>query len=474
MVTILNEIITIIYGLLGIGVIILIHELGHFIFAKIFGVKVETFSIGFGKGLIKFKRDDTVYQIGYLPFGGYCKLAGEEPESNREPYEYEFYAKSAFKRLIIVFAGPFMNYLSGVIFFIIVLIMGVSFETYSNKILVLNELEFKNKKIISPAKQYGLKDGDEIIEIEKKPIKFYKEITREIISRGDENFVNIKVKRGNKILDLKVKPVIIPEMGLSVIGIIPYISNEIEVVVTNTPAYFKGLKPKDKIIKIDNIRTLNYKDIKLLLAERGGKVVNFTILRDGIERNFTIKLSNINGSGFLGVGFKGENKIFIDNEKSILKAIYNGWKRANGALGDVLYSLRTIIRGKVMASKAVAGPLRIIQITGEYTKKGGVSSFLTILGALSITLAFFNLLPIPAVDGSFILIFLLETIIRKKINYNVIKIVQRVGFIIIILLTVLILFLDIKNIARPDNNEILSPFQTLISNLNIIGKYKVV
>ena len=263
MVTILNEIITIIYGLLGIGVIILIHELGHFIFAKIFGVKVETFSIGFGKGLIKFKRDDTVYQIGYLPFGGYCKLAGEEPESNREPYEYEFYAKSAFKRLIIVFAGPFMNYLSGVIFFIIVLIMGVSFETYSNKILVLNELEFKNKKIISPAKQYGLKDGDEIIEIEKKPIKFYKEITREIISRGDENFVNIKVKRGNKILDLKVKPVIIPEMGLSVIGIIPYISNEIEVVVTNTPAYFKGLKPKDKIIKIYKIINLNNKDIKI-------------------------------------------------------------------------------------------------------------------------------------------------------------------------------------------------------------------
>ncbi len=447
--TVLQNIIIIIYGLFGLGIIILVHEFGHFIMAKKFGVRVEVFSIGFGRGVLKFRKGDTVYQIGYIPMGGYCKLAGEEPVKFRPPAQYEFYSKSSLQRLGIVFAGPFMNYLLGIILFAILFFIGVTHHTYENKIIVLDKIFINGKEVASPAKMAGLKDNDILLKIDGKNVRNWYQIRQEIITAGDNNFKEITVKRKNKILKFKIKPIVMPETGGSVIGIIPWVSNEIELVATNTPAFKAGLKPGDKIIQINNKRISNFKDAKLIIAQNPDKYIKIKVLRNRKILNFRIKPKNINGGGVLGVVFKSKNVEYINKSKNIFKGIYNGFFRANRVIKDVLYSLRVIFTGRVIKRKAVSGPVKIVYATGEAAKKGGIAYFFYIIGFVSIAVAFFNLLPIPAVDGSYILIFLIEFIIRRQISYKVIKILQKVGLVLIAILAVIIIINDIRSFVEP-------------------------
>ncbi len=460
---ILQTILTTVYGLIGIGIIILVHELGHFFLAKKFGVKVETFSIGFGFPILKFKKGETVYQIGCIPLGGYCKLAGEEINRFVPPASDEFYAKPPLQRLGIVFAGPFMNYLLGLILFTAIFLIGIKRSTYDNKIIVLDKITLRDKKITTPAKKAGLKDGDIIIKIDEKKVDNWRQIQDEIIIAGDEVYKKITVKRKGRALSFKVKPVVLPSTGGSVIGIIPYISNEIEKVVTNSPAFKAGIKTGDKVIQIDNKRISNFRDIKFYTINNPGKIVRIKVLRNGRVLNYRIKLGNINGRGFLGALFKSSVIEYVDKARNLFDGIYKGFLRANRTVKNVLYSFRIMFTGRVIKRKAVSGPVKLIYLTGKATQEGGVPVFLLFIGFISIAIAFINLLPIPAVDGSYIIIFFVEFIIHRKINYNVIKIVQRVGLVLIIIIAAIVIGNDIRSLIVPDKTVSPNPFISVMS-----------
>ncbi len=444
----MSLLISILYGLLALGVLVLIHELGHFTAAKLFGVRVEIFSLGLGHGILKYKKGDTVYQLGYIPLGGFCKMAGEEPSDELTGADYEFYSKPPSKRLVILVAGPFMNYLLGIILLIIINSIGTYSPTFATKIDVLKNINLNNKTVISPAYKAGLKNNDEIVKLNGEKIVSWNKLKKRIITAGDENELTITVKRKNKFVDIKVKPIINQNTGASILGIIPFIGNKIEMVEKESPAYKAKLKPEDTILAINGKHVNKFLDIKKIMKKYPGKTVRLKIKRKNRILNIKVKTLNKNNSGYLGVSFYVKKKIIRTKSKNIFYAVYDSIKMGNKMVGEILYGLKIMFSGKVKVRKAVSGPAKIVYFAGEIAQKYGILNYLFIVAYISIALAFFNLLPIPAVDGSYILFFLFEIIFRKELNYKVLRIIQNAGLILITLLGVLIIFNDIWSLSK--------------------------
>ncbi len=436
------NILVILYGLIMLGILVIVHELGHFLVAKLFGVKVETFSVGMGPAMLKYKKGDTSYQLGYFPLGGYCKMAGDEPDDKLTGAPDEFYSKSPLRRLGIVFAGPFVNYIFGVIIFIIVMGVGMKQTTFSNQIIVMNEIKINNKMIKSPAKESGLKSGDRIIMIEDEKISNWTLILKRITRSGDDKFRKITIKRKGKELNLKVKPVIDPDTGASLIGISPYITTKIAKLQEDGPAQKAGLKVDDTITHIDNKKVNHFTDVKNIVSVKTNQKVNVTVNRKGKSVSRRFKTKNINGKGYIGVVFHSETREYKSKSENLAASIGDGFKRANKVINDIIYSFKLIFSGKVKVRKAVGSPVAIVYFAGK-TAEAGFISFLWFMGYISIALAFFNLLPIPAVDGSYIILFLFEIIFRKELNYKIIRVIQYVGLIVLMGLLFFLMFNDI-------------------------------
>ena len=215
-----------IYGLFALCILVIIHEFGHFIAAKVFGVKVESFSVGMGPILFHKKIKGTDYRLSLIPLGGYCGMKGEKDfqhaiENNLKEIKADpdsFYGVHPLKRALIGFAGPFFNFIFVIISLTLVNFIGYSYYTYSNKIKVLDTIEINNEIIISPAKLAGLETGDEIIKIDNKNITDFSEIYNEIALKPKEKLTFTVLRDGNE-LQFIIKTIIDKETGAGKIGI---------------------------------------------------------------------------------------------------------------------------------------------------------------------------------------------------------------------------------------------------------------
>ncbi len=548
----MDTVYTIIYGLLALGIIVFVHEMGHFLVAKYFGVRVETFSLGMGPGIIKYKKKDTLYKIGIIPFGGYCKMAGEEPTEKLTGDSGELYSKPPLQRLAIIAAGSVFNYIFGVLLFIIIMAVGVQKMTYSNDILVSDKktelslvakaglknndkiinidgknitdwkaiqkmlirsknnkeksltvqrdfftifnhtfkktiklninsvidpytgeslikpykknsksnqisiITYVNKPFNSPAKKAGLKDGDKIIKINGEDVAHWQIVLEKIITSGDKKEIILTVKRNNKLKDIHVKPIIEADTGRSLIGIEPdFTTTKIESIIKNSPDERSGLKKGDQIIKINNKKIKIFKELSDYVSKRPGEVITIYAKRDNKILPFSVKTTNIKGKGLIGIS---KSIIYTSRSKNIFSAIADGFKMGNDRIKQMVYSVIVIISGKVNVKKAVKGPVGIITFIGDMTKTGGILALFSIMGFISIWLGLFNLLPIPALDGSYIVIFLFEMIFRKKLNYKVIQVVQYIFFFILMGLMVLVTINDIT--GGKDTAEAINVFMS--------------
>ena len=435
-------VLAILFSIIGLGFLVFIHELGHFVLAKANGIKVEVFSLGYGKKLIGFKRGDTWYQISYFPLGGYCKMAGEDLKEGVTGAPDEFNSKSPLQKLSVVFAGPFFNYIFGILIFAIIFMFPQTHETFSNKIDVLPKLIVNQKTNISPAMQAGLQRGDLIVNIDGHSVTSWDDI-RNYIVKGFDTPKSLVIDRNGKITNITVNPILDKDTGMALIGITPFTVPTIRKIEPDSVADNYGLKINDTIALFNGEPVASVNDLMDKLEHTKYKVLTLLVRRDNILIKKQVPITTSDKENLLGISFSPDSISITNAGHSFFKAWGAGFQKANSVIVQSAKGLGLLFKGKLNARKSMGGPVKILYFASKIAETGSFVAFISFMALLSVLLGFFNLLPIPPIDGSFVLVYLYELITRRKANLKVMEIIQGVGFFLLIALSVLILFNDV-------------------------------
>ncbi|MCQ2603940.1 MAG: RIP metalloprotease RseP [Spirochaetia bacterium] len=443
--------------MIGLGMVVCFHEAGHFIAAKLCGVKVEAFSIGWGPKILSFTKGETEYRLSLLPMGGYCKMKGEEfhdsPENDTQevPQDTEGSLNAAhpLKKAIIYFAGPFMNLIFSIIALSVIWMSGFSVMSPENRIILASEYHPGEQEFA--ADRAGLKTGDYVTAVNGREITNFQDM-REAIAVKAKDTLEMTILRDGQELHVSIVPELNKSTGAGTIGVYPWIDPVIDQVTQNSSAYIAGLQHGDIIVMAEDQEVRNYMDIVSVLWEKPSKV-HLTYLRDG-QKMETELILNYNDQGVADPGFSFQVQSYDSPDMNIFQALRKGTTESFKTLAISVKSLKLLFGG-VDLSQAVSGPIRITYMMGEITSQGfgvsiseGLISFFQFLSLINIALFFMNLLPIPALDGGGILLCLIELVTRKKIPPKAAFRYQMIGFALLITLMIFTVFNDVIFLLR--------------------------
>lgn len=433
----------ILFGFIGLGIVVFIHEAGHFIAAKLLGIQVEVFSIGWGPRLAGFRRRETEYRISLLPFGGFCKLKGEEAlrkawAGGGEALSAEpgsFYSAAPWRRMLVGAAGPVFNFIFALAAFSLVWLIGFSYPTFDGRIILESDFKLNGQHSVYPASEAGLATGDRIVAIDGAPVATYRDI-QEAVSRNPDRILRVEAERNGARLAFSVKPELNKSTGAGRIGIYAWIDPLIEEVRRDSAAFIAGLKPGDRLLELNGKPLRHSLDVTDLLMKEGKDPVGLLYERAG-QRLSTRLIVHHGENGAPDIGLAFRPIIFTSPRLSLTEAVGRGLAETMETLGSSVSGILHLFRG-IDLSQAMAGPLKITYFVGEVASQGfsrglasGVTALLNFLGLLSIALFFMNLLPIPALDGGQILLFVIEALRGKPMKPVTIYRYQFVGVIFI-------------------------------------------
>ena len=437
----------IIIGIFGLGLVVFFHESGHFMAAKLCGVKVLTFSIGWGKKLFSFRKGDTEYCISLLPMGGYCKMKGEEILDDDTVYVDNHDSLStapAWKKAIIYFAGPFMNLVFAIICFSIVWMGGITTTSPPNRIVLASE--YAQDAGPFAADQAGLKTGDFITAVNGKSIEHFMDLREAIATKAQEK-LDVTVDRNGEILKLTITPKLDKSTGAGQVGIYPWIDPVVGNIKEGSSAYIAGLKSGDTILSANGEKITHYMDFVKVLRTNPAKI-DLVVLRDGTEKQLT-QVLDYNDDGLVDPGLSFQMQTYRSEPLNVFQAVHKGISESFKTLSLTVRSLKLLFAG-VNLNQAVSGPIRITYMLGEITTQGfaegisaGLAMFLNFVALINIALFFMNLLPIPALDGGQIFFCFIEMIRGKKFQPKIAVRYQVIGFAFLITLMIFTLFNDV-------------------------------
>lgn len=432
---------TILLGLVSIGILIFVHELGHFLAARAAGIQVEVFSIGWGKGIVSFKWKETKIQIGWIPFGGYCKMAGDSPRDTLKGGSGEYYSSPPQRRIIVALSGPLFNYLFAALLFIMIIMIGYEINTFPSRIILADGDGVTLAGGTTPAKAAGLQDGDVIIEIDGERIRNWNDVTENIV-RNALKPIQITVQRAGVRVTVTAIPALDKETGRGLIGIHPWVKPVIGEILPGEAAERAGLKRGDLILSVDGRNIRHHVDFYDALEGKAWQEVELVVERGGgIERVVLIpeKVDEYDSAGLVF------QQIVYRSERYILPvAVGKGVVQSAEAVRDTVRGILFVFSGKIRARSAVAGPAKLIYLSGVIAREG-FNYFLRVMSYISIAFFIMNLIPFPALDGSHIVIALWELITRKRPNLNIIYRIQTFGFIVLIVALIFITMNDIRS-----------------------------
>ena len=449
-------IVKIILGLIGLGIVVFVHELGHFIAARLMKIHVEAFSIGWGKPILKKKIGEVEYRLGLFPLGGYCKMKGENEfeeayNNNQQGTASDagsYFAANPFRRIVTAAAGPLFNLLFAVL--VLSVIWGIGFEvnTLGNRIVLVSDI---TPGSVNPADEAGLKTGDRILKIDGKKTETFNDI-QEIIAVHPGEVLPVEVERNGIPLDFSVKPAMEKSTGIGKIGVYFWTEPLIEKVAPGSPAEMAGLQSGDRILSVNGTE-LPYSMVLSRILDERKPVLNIEYLRSGkILTASLIPIYNENGAENLGIAWKTirYQTPRLSPPLALAKGASEAWKTFTVSVK----SLSLLFRG-VDLTKAVSGPVRITYMVGDVAAEGftqsfgaGISSMANFLSLISIALCIMNLLPLPILDGGMIVLFLVEALRRKPLHPRFISVFQTVGVVIIAGLMIFAVFGDILYLAK--------------------------
>ncbi|TAK51299.1 MAG: RIP metalloprotease RseP [Bacteroidetes bacterium] len=432
---------TIFYTVITLGVLVFIHELGHFLAAKLTGMRVDVFSIGFPPRAFGKKIGETDYCISWIPLGGYVKIAGMVDESfdtefeNREVQPWEFRAKPLWARSIVISAGVIMNLLLAVAIF-----WGIHFSR-GKFIEETTEVGYVIEG--SVAEQAGLRAGDNISSIDGTPVTHWGEVQEALYFNNIGNDHRVAVERMGITKEFTVPSIILTDSTRDGIGIIEaHIVAVIQSVEIGKPADKLGLAPGDIMVSINNALVPTTQEIIKTIRANAGKEITVQWKRNDSLLTGTTTVSEAGKIGIsLGSIYTGPSRRI---EYSFFEALSQGFREVIKVVDLIIQSIGNIIYGNATVKESFGGPIRIAQMATQ-SAEYGIASFLTFMAMLSVSLAVLNILPIPALDGGHLAIMIYEKITRKELSVKVKLGIQKVGFVLLLAFMAFVIYNDIAS-----------------------------
>lgn len=429
---------TIVSFIVVLGVLIFIHELGHFAIAKLSGVGVEKFSLGFGPRIIGFKRGETEYLVSLLPLGGYVKMLGEHPGEEVEEREASrsFGAKPVHTRAMIVAAGPVMNLILAALLLPLIFMIGIQVPAYLEKPAVVG--------YVTPdeaAQEAGIKKGDIITSVDGSAIRNWEDLLS-TLAMNPGKAMRVKAKRGDSSFETALTPEASEETGAGYAGMFPPMAPVIGELSNGYPAKEAGLEPGDEITAVDGKPVTHWAELENVI-HRGGGEKKFQVKRGA--RTLTVKLiprfnkeMNVH---LIGVSRKIEQ---VTRRYAFFESVVRGAEASVEMTARLFMVIKGLILGKY-SLKTLGGPIMIAQVAGKAAEAGFVD-LLSLVAFLSLQLGIINLFPVPVLDGGHIIFLGVEFIKGRPLSERFMGVAQQIGIALLVALMLLVTYNDIFRI----------------------------
>ncbi len=433
---------TLIAGIVMLGILVFVHEFGHFCVAKMAGVKVLKFSLGFGPRLVSKQWGETEYMVCAIPLGGYVQMlgegGGEEGEAaplSPEEQERSFSHKPVSRRTAIIAAGPFMNLLLPFLVLPVAYLVGVNLPAYLDRSPCIGHVAEG-----SEGARAGFRAGDCLVSINGDEVASWADTSKTIIAHAGST-LDIEVARGGGLTRLSMSPEDGGIEGLQSLGLLPRQDAVVGGLAPGMPALEAGMEVGDRIVAISDRPIESWYDLKVNIQELGSEPQVFVVEREGERLELTIKpvREETNGADYLIGIAPHQDTVF--KRFGPIAAIQAGAERSLELIELTLVFIQKLFAGHVSA-KNIGGPITVVQIAGQAAQTD-LASVLTILAFLSIQLGILNLLPIPILDGGHLFFNLFELVLRRPLSLRAREIAQQIGLILLLLLMGLAFYNDI-------------------------------
>jgi regulator of sigma E protease len=422
-----------------LGFMILIHEFGHYAVAKLLGVRVEQFAIGFGKRLVGFRKGDTDYRINALPLGGYVKMSGENPMDERTGDPAEFMSHPRWHRFLIAIAGPAMNILLAIFLLTAVYMVHYEYPVFLDKPAVIEGVKHD-----SPAAQAGLQPGDRIVKVDNIENPTWEQLQPRVWLSPNQP-LTISVQRGNQIFQKTIVPQAVTTSEVGSAGWFPEDPVIVGQLEPGTPAATGGLKDDDRIVALDGKPLVSIEAMIERLQQTKDTPVDLTVIRDG--RTLPFHMTPVLGKTEdpkeqryrLGFVAKSETKVTtLPFGEALSRSLQQNKKYSL----LILELAKKIVQGKV-SLRAISGPIGIAQDAGYAAQQKGWTPLMELTAGISLNLGIFNLLPIPIMDGGVILFLFIEGLMRRDVSLRIKERVYQAAFVFLVLFAVMVIYNDL-------------------------------
>ena len=416
--------------LFALGAIVFVHELGHHLVAKLFGVRVLVFSLGFGKRLWGFERRGTDYRISLVPLGGYVRMGGELPEE-RTGDASDFLSKPRWQRILVYLAGPAMNVVLSIALIAGVFMAGIEMQAMQDIPAVIGVVEEG-----SAGEAAGLKPGDRIVRIGGEAVDKWKEVAF-VFATSPERPVELELMRDGVAVRAVVTPSTVPRYEFGDAGVYPKLLLRLSRILPDTPAERAGFKSGDEVRRVDGRVMSDVEEFITYVQGHAATEIRLEVLRRKQLLTLPVTPEEVDGKGRIGVEIGSYRRL------SMGEAVVESVKYNIEIIDKSIQLLGMLLTNDIAPKSALSGPIEIAAWSGRAAQRG-FKDLLYTIGFLSISIGFMNLLPIPVLDGGHISILVVESLIRRDLSLGIKERITQLGFMMLMTLMAVVIFFDLS------------------------------
>lgn len=417
-----------------LGVLIVLHEAGHFLVARLVGARVEVFSVGFGKRLWGFRRGETDYRISLVPLGGYVRIVGLGPDESDVVGEgaEETELLPRYKRALILLAGPLANVFGAVAFLTLAYLAGVEVAEYKEQPPRVGWID-----VDSPAGMTDIRVGDLVVTLNGRPIQTWRDLEMYMVTSGGEE-VELLIERDGERREVTLTPEKVSRYQLGYSGLLPPLEPVVHKFSTRSAARGGGVRKGDRITAVNGEPVEHFYDLIRLISPHPGEAITIDLERDGQPLSVQVMTEDDGGEGRVGIRMVFPTVARAYGFKAALAA---GWLETVRMTRETFRVLGMLITGRASPFQ-LSGPLEIGRIAGE-AARSGVRQLIWLTGIISLQLGIINLFPIPILDGGHLSILAVESAMRRDLSIRVKERLLEVGFYLLVALMVVVLAMDV-------------------------------